>query len=120
MEFMNKIRLRGVVGKADITTFSNNSQVCNFSVVTEYSTVDREGNSAIETTWFNVSVWNGKGGFTELYDIQKGVWVEVEGRMRSRKYTTQTGEERSTSEVIARSVKVLPREDENLNPQRDY
>ncbi len=117
---MNKIHLRGIVGKADINTFPNNSQVCNFSVVTEYSTVDRDGNSVIEPTWFNVSIWNGKGGFTELYDIQKGVWVDVQGRLRTRRYTAQTGEERSVTEVIARSVQVLPREDENLQPQKDY
>ena len=120
MEFLNRIQLRGVVGKADITTFSSQSQVCNFSVVTEYSTVDREGNSAIETTWFNVSAWHGREGVDDIYSIQKGVWVEVTGRLRNRKYTTQNGEERYTTEIVARKVKLVPREEEPLQPQRDW
>lgn len=118
---MNVIHIRGVVGKADITTFSNSSQVCNFSVVTDYSTVDREGNSAIETTWFNVSAWNGREGIAaDFYEIQKGVWVDVVGRIRMRRYTNQAGEERMSTDVIARKVKLVPREDDQLQPQRDW
>ncbi len=120
MEFLNKIHLRGVIGRADITTFANNSQVCNFSVVTDYSTVDRDGNAIIESTWFNVTVWNGKEGNADFYDLQKGLWVEVVGRIRVRKYTTQAGEERFSTDVIARKVKLIPREDENMQPQRDW
>lgn len=63
MEFLNKIHLRGVVGRAEITNFSNNSRVCNFSVVTEYGGVDKEGNPSPEVTWFNVSAWSGKTGW---------------------------------------------------------
>ena len=120
MEFMNRIQLRGVVGRAEISTFSNNNSVCNFSVVTDYSSVDREGNPVIESTWFNVSAWNGRDGITSLYDIQKGVWIEVVGRIRSRRYTTQNGEEKTTTEVLARKVTLVPREEDSLQPQRDW
>ena len=41
MEFLNRIELKGVVGRAEVNSF-NNSQVCNFSVVTEYSTIDKD------------------------------------------------------------------------------
>ncbi len=117
---MNKILLRGVVGRAEINTFGNNNSVCNFSVVTDYSSVDRDGNPCIESTWFNVSAWNGKDGIACIYDIQKGVWVEVSGRLRTRRYTSQTGEERTTMEVLARKVTLVPREDDCLQPQRDW
>lgn len=120
MEFINRIHLRGVVGKAEISTFANNSRVCNFSVVTEYSGVDREGNSAIDTTWFNVSAWSGREGIVDLYEIQKGVWVEVTGRLRTRKYTNQAGEERTTTDIMARKVTVIPRGEDGMQPQRDW
>jgi len=119
MEFQNRIMLRGVVGRADVSTFGSN-QVCNFSVITEYSSVDREGNSIIEPTWFNVSVWGGREGVPSLYDIIKGVWIEVTGRIRARKYTAQNGEERTTTEVIARTVKVLPREEDKMQAENYY
>lgn len=115
---MNEIRLRGVVGRAEINSY-NERQVCNFSVVTEYSTVDREGNSAIDTTWFNVSAWSGREGIPDLYSIQKGAWVELSGRVRFRRYTTQENEERTVSEVVAYSVRIIQRENERMQPQRN-
>ena len=120
MEFLNKIELKGVVGRAEINSF-NNSQVCNFSVVTEYSTIDKDRNSIIETAWFNVSAWSGRNNITDLYNIQRGSWVHVIGRLRVRKYTTQTGEERSAMDVIAGKVVLLPKEEEasTMQPQRD-
>jgi single-strand DNA-binding protein len=119
MEFLNRIKLRGVVGRADVSAF-NGAHVCNFSVVTEYSTRDREGNSAVEVTWFNVAAWEGRDVVEDLYGIQKGVWVEVTGRIRVRRYTTQENEERTALDVVARKVVVLPREDVSMQPQRDY
>ena len=85
MEFLNRIELKGVVGRADVNSFNGN-HVCNFSVVTEASAVDREGNSTVEPTWFNVSAWGGREGVADIHTIQKGVWVEVTGRLRTRKY----------------------------------
>ena len=120
MEFLNRIQLRGVVGKAEVTSFPNDSRVCNFSVVTEYAGVDKEGNSASEITWFNVSFWSREGSPLNLYDVQKGLWVEVTGRLRLRRYVSQTGEERVSPDVIARTVKILPREEERMHAQRDY
>lgn len=118
MEFLNKIELNGVVGRADVNVY-NGIQVCNFSVVTEYSTRDREGNPAIETTWFNVSTWEGRDN-PNFSLIQKGVWIHVMGRVRLRKYVTQENEERSTLEVLARKVSLIPREDTQIQPQRDW
>ena len=119
MEFQNRIELRGVVGRAEVSTFSS-GQVCNFSVVTEYSTVDRERNAAMEVTWLNVTAWSGREGIPDLYAIQKGAWVEVIGRLRTRKWTTQENEERIAYEVIARKVTLVPREDDHMQPQRDW
>ena len=118
MEFLNKLELKGVVGRAEENNF-NNSQVCNFSVVTEYSTIDKERNSIVETTWFNVSAWAGRDRITDLYSIQKGAWVHVVGRIRMRKYTSQTGEERSTMDVVAHTVELLDKEETQMQPQRD-
>ena len=120
MEFLNKIEIRGVVGRADINSYNGN-QVCNFSVVTEASAVDRAGNSTVEPTWFNVSAWSGRNNIQELYNLQRGSWVRVVGRIRVRKYTTQTGEERSAMDVIASKVELLQKDEDasSMQPQRD-
>lgn len=118
MEFLNRIELNGVVGRAEVNVY-NGIQVCNFSVVTEYSTRDREGNPAVETTWFNVSTWEGRDN-PNFSLIQKGVWIHVMGRVRLRRYMTQDNEERSSLEVVARRVSLIPREDTQIQPQRDW
>lgn len=119
MEFLNKIQLRGVVGRADVNAV-NGSHVCNFSVVTEYSSRDREGNPLMDIVWFNVAAWEGRDLIGDVYEIQKGMWVEVTGRVRMRRYVTQENEERTVMDVVARKVKVLQREEDQMQPQRDY
>lgn len=117
---MNKIELRGVVGRADIGSYNGN-RVCNFSVVTEYSSRDKEGNSAIESQWFNISFWETiDSPKPEMDKIRKGAWVEVIGRLRLRKYTSIDNVERSALDVFARAVNVLPKDDISMQPQRDY
>jgi single-stranded DNA-binding protein len=120
MEFVNTIQLRGVVGRADIGSYNGN-RVCNFSVVTEYATRDREGNSVVEPTWFNASFWE-TGGVVkpEMDKIQKGSWVEVTGRLRIRKYTSIDSVERVALDVFARTVTVIERDDASMQPQRDF
>lgn len=119
MEFLNKIELRGVVGRADVNVV-NGSHVCNFSVVTEYSTRDKDGNPVIDILWFNVAAWEGRGLIGDVFQIQKGMWIEVTGRVRIRRYMTQENEERTVMDVVARKIKVLQREDDQMQPQRDY
>ena len=119
MEFLNRVELRGVVGKSDINAYNGN-RVINFSVVTEYSTRDRDGNPGSDVTWFNVSAWENREVVEDMDAIQKGVWVELIGRLRVRRYVTQDNEERTVLEVVPRKVKVLPREDVSMQPQRDY
>ena len=120
MEFINKIELRGVVGRADINTFAS-SRVCNFSVVTEYSSRDREGNSAVESLWFNVSIWDSLDNPQfPLERIAKGCWVNVVGRLRLRRYTTIESEERQSLDVVARHVELLEKDDPFMQPQREY
>lgn len=119
MEFLNRIDIRGVVGRAEINQV-NGTRVCNFSVVTEYSTRDKEGNPAIDTVWFNVAAWQQDNGMPDFYEIQKGAWIRVTGRIRIRKYVTQENEEKSVMDVLARTIEMIPRENEHPQPQRDW
>lgn len=108
MEFLNKIELRGVVGRADCSTVGN-GRVAKFSVVTDYN-FRRDGNPVTESTWFNVSAWEGRG-MPDLSRLGKGSWVHVIGRVRTYRYVTQEGEERSSWEVAATRLTILEPED---------
>lgn len=120
MEFINRIELQGVVGRAEVNSY-NDKRVCNFSVVTEYSARDRSGNPLIDTLWFNVSYWEGRDPEVTRETLDKiapGSWVYVTGRLKLRKYTTVENEERTVLEVMARSLKLVDKDDTFMQPQR--
>ena len=52
MEFLNKIELRGIVGQASLNRVGD-SQVCRFSLVTEYSYKDRSNNPIVDVTCYS-------------------------------------------------------------------
>jgi single-stranded DNA-binding protein len=61
-----------------------------------------------------------KEGMADFYGIQRGVWIEVMGRLRMRKYISQSGEERTATEVIARKVALIPKGEDPMQVQRDW
>ena len=116
MEFLNRIELRGIVGTSALNRIGD-SEVCRFSIVTEYSYKDRENNPVVDTTWFNVTAWEGKN-MPDFRQISKGAIVQVAGRVRTFRFTSADGVERSGWEILARRVAVLPPDDDPVQPQR--
>ena len=105
MEQLNQIKLRGTVGFVRQQNV-NGRMVVHLSVATNYVYKDRNGDPVIETTWHNVTAWEGKS-FTNLAKFEKGCKVEVEGRLRSQRYTESEGIERYAYEVVAYQLKLI-------------
>lgn len=102
MEFLNKIEIRGIVGQVSFAEVGEKRHA-NFSVCTQYAYKNQSGEAVVETTWFNVSAWEGpKNGIDNL---QKGAQVFVSGRIRTR-YYEGNGCERILQEVEAQEVRV--------------
>ena len=102
MEQLNRIEIRGNVGNVNILKVGE-SRVAHFSVATNYAYKDRNGEAVIETTWHNVTAWEGKG-IGNLDFLAQGACVYVTGRMRSQKYTANDGAEKYYMEIIAAAV----------------
>lgn len=111
MDFtLNRIELRGNVGEnARINRFADSS-VARFTVATNYTYRDRDGNPVIETTWHNVVAWEGKG-MPDFNLLTKGTAVQVTGRLRQSKFTNQDGEEKRFFEVVASRLQIISPED---------
>ena len=103
LEFLNKVEIRGVVGRVFVKAFGDQT-VTNFSVVTEYAYRDKNGSSVVDVTWWNVSAWDLPE--EQSSQMKKGAWVDVTGRLRCRRYESEE-EQRVSYEIIASSVKVL-------------
>ena len=83
--------------------------VANFSVATEYDFKNKDGSWGKETTWHNVSAWQGFG-ICDFDLLTKGTKVLVIGRERLRTYTDQSGTEKEVVELLAESVDILAAE----------
>ena len=104
MEQLNKNELRGNVGNITRKDVGE-SRVAHFSLATNYIYKGRDGNPVIETTWHNITAWEGRG-MPDLNKIVKGDTVYVLGRIRSQKYTGTDNIERTSYEVLANRVKI--------------
>lgn len=105
MEQLNKIELRGNVGFVRLQSISGRS-VVHMSVATNYVYKGRSGEPVIETTWHNVTAWEGKG-MPDLSRIEKGSKVQLTGRLRSQRYTDSEGIDRTAYEVLASQMALI-------------
>lgn len=99
MEFLNKVELKGVVGRVSTTKVADKS-ITNFSLMTEQVNVNKDGLQDTEVTWFNCTTFN------EIA-INRGDHAHVLGRLRIRRYTAEDGTDRVSYEVVVDSVKKL-------------
>ena len=112
MESINKIELQGRVGTIR-TNIVGNTKVANFSMATDYLYKGRDGSAMSETTWHNVVAWAGKG-MPELDTISRGTALNVSGRLRTSRYTSEDGSEKIFYEVVAYRINIIEDKDKSL------
>lgn len=105
MEQLNKIELRGNVGSVRILN-AGGTRIAKISLATNYVYKNREGDPVIETTWHNISAWEGKN-MPDLESIQRGDKLYVCGRMRAQRYEGNDGMERTVYEVLAKNIQLI-------------
>jgi single-strand DNA-binding protein len=81
--------------------------ICNISIACTETWRDKAtGERKEETEWVRVVFYNRLAEIAGEY-LRKGRPVYVEGRLRTRKWTGQDGQERFTTEVIAEQMQML-------------
>ena len=108
-QHLNRIELKGRLGTIR-TNEVNGTKVANFSVITEILYKTREGQVISEATWFNVTLWDSKDA-PDFSQFAKGMPIHVIGRMRTYKYTSAEGGEKTFYEVLASKVRFLEAEE---------
>lgn len=104
---LNKVMLIGnVVRDPEVRFTAQNTAVGNFTVATNRTWNDANGQAQEESEFTRVVVW---GKLAEIVGqiIQKGRKVYVEGRLRTREWETKEGQKRQTTEVVADNVLAL-------------
>ena len=109
MEQMNRIELRGNVGSVRVQNVGQ-THVARISLATNYVYKNREGDPVIETTWHNITAWDGKN-IADLESIQRGDKMFVSGRLRSQRFIGNDGAEHTAYDVLARSLQIISGDD---------
>jgi len=111
---VNKVTLLGRLGKdPEVRRFENDGAVCNFSLATNRSYKNKNGERIDETEWHNLVIWSrGLVGIAEKY-LKKGSLLYVEGRLATRSWEDQNSVKKYTTEIIVESFKMLDGKPEN-------
>jgi len=106
---LNKAMLIGNLGREPEMRYTPDGKpIATFSVATSRSRRDPNGNWMDETEWHRIVAWDRLAETASQY-LHKGSKVYVEGRIQSRKYTDNSGVERTVYEIVANDLTLLDR-----------
>lgn len=110
MEYLNNVHLKGVVGSTHLSQVGN-IHILILSLVTNQVFTSSDG-TVIETTWHTAVAFESDTiTVGVLQTINKGTQIELNGRLRNKRYTTSDGQERITYEIVATELKIIPKVD---------
>ncbi|MBL4747102.1 MAG: single-stranded DNA-binding protein [Flavobacteriaceae bacterium] len=103
----NKVQLIGNLGNdPEIITLESGKKIAKFSLATNESYKDSEGQKQTITDWHNIIAWGKTADIIEKF-LTKGKEVAVEGKLTNRSYETKEGEKRYITEVVINEVLML-------------
>ncbi|WP_379552304.1 single-stranded DNA-binding protein [Qipengyuania sp. DGS5-3] len=101
---LNKVMLIGNLGQdPEVRSFQNGGKVCNLRIATSETWKDRNtGERQERTEWHTVAIFSeGLVNVCENY-LKKGSKVFIEGKLQTRKWQDQNGQDRYSTEVVLR------------------
>ena len=104
---LNKVHLIGRLGRAPETRYlTNGDAVCNFSLATDESWKDKNGQKQEHTEWHAITLYRRLAEIAGQY-LKKGSLIYLEGKIQSRKYTDKQGVERTAYDIVCSEMKML-------------
>ncbi|MBB3033641.1 single-stranded DNA-binding protein [Alteriqipengyuania lutimaris] len=101
---LNKVMLIGNLGAdPEIRSFQNGGKVANLRIATSETWKDRNtGERQERTEWHTVAIFSeGLVSVVERF-LKKGSKVYIEGKLQTRKWQDQNGQDRYSTEVVLR------------------
>ena len=99
----------------------SNAKVASFPLATSERYRDRNGELRENTEWHNIVAWRNSADVAEKF-IRKGTQVFIEGHLRTRQWTDQTGNKRYTTEVVVDTLQLLGKrpDGQDMAPAQPY
>ncbi|HEB87598.1 MAG TPA: single-stranded DNA-binding protein [Gammaproteobacteria bacterium] len=105
---VNKVILIGNLGKdPDVKYAANGNAVANITLATSESWKDKNtGEQVDKTEWHRVVFFRRLAEVAAEY-LKKGSKVYIEGKLQTRKWQDQSGQDRYTTEIVANDMQML-------------
>ena len=103
----NKVQLIGNLGSnPEIITLDGGKKIAKFSIATNESYKNAQGEKVTDTQWHNVVAW---GKTAELMEqlLTKGKEVMLEGKLTNRSWDDKDGNKRYITEIVANEFMLL-------------
>ncbi|MGY8909154.1 MAG: single-stranded DNA-binding protein [Flavobacteriales bacterium] len=103
----NKVQLIGRLGQEpEIITFKDGNKMAKFSMATDDSYKDNQGNKVERAYWHNIVI---KGGLVKVVEgyVKKGQEIALEGKLTNRSYDTKEGEKRYVTEILVNELLLM-------------
>lgn len=116
---INKVILIGNLGnEPEVKTFTNGDKITTVSIATSERWTDKNtGEKKEQTEWHRVVFSNRLAEVAEQY-LHKGSKVYIEGKIKTRKWQDQNGQERYSTEIRADNMQML--DSRNDGNQQNY
>ena len=105
---LNKAQLIGHLGRDPEVRQAKNGQgaVANLTLATSERWKDKVGEAQERTEWHRVVLFGRTAEVAGEY-LTKGALVYVEGRLQTRQWQDESGQDRYTTEIVADKMKML-------------
>lgn len=105
---VNKVILVGNLGKdPEVRYTPGGSAVANVTIATSDQWKDKQtGEQQERTEWHRVVFFNRLAEVVSEY-VKKGQQIYIEGRIQTRKWQDQSGQDRWTTEIVANEMQML-------------
>lgn len=105
---VNKVILIGNLGQdPDVRFLPSGNPVCNLRLATTDSWTDRQSGQRQERTeWHSVVLFNRLAEVAQQY-VKKGSRIYIEGRLQTRKWQGQDGQDRYSTEIVGNDMQML-------------
>lgn len=111
MASLNRVTLIGRVGADPELRYTQSGQAtCSLRVATDESYTDKDGKRVERTEWHRIVVFGKAAEHCNQY-LRKGSLVYVEGKLTTRKWQDQNGQDRYSTEIRADRVQFLDRKE---------
>lgn len=120
MAGVNKVIIIGHLGNdPEMRTMPNGDAVANISVATSESWTDKNTGERREITeWHRIVFYRRQAEIVEQY-LSKGSKIYIEGKLRTRKWQDQSGQDRYLTEIIGDSLQMLDSKSNEQQTQRN-